>query len=63
MVYKAPDVQLTKIKYDSSVQEIFHEIHDKTFSLNSYLFFVIYFTVLCEPSLHPDALCSILYMR
>ena len=26
MVYKAPDVQLTKTKYDSSVMEIFHEI-------------------------------------
>ena len=26
MVYKAPHVQLTKIKYDSSVMEICHEI-------------------------------------
>ena len=26
MVYKAPDVQLTKFKYNSSLMEIFHEI-------------------------------------
>ena len=56
MVYNAPDVQLTKIKYNNSAKEISHEIHDKTFNTDSYSFFVICVTVLSEPSLNPDAL-------
>ena len=63
MVYKAPDVQLTKIKYDSSATEICHEIHANPFNPDLYLFFVIYVTVLCEPCFNADAVRSTLHVR
>ena len=63
MVYKAPDVQLAKIKCDSSAKEICHEIHAIPFNPDSYLFFVIYVTVLCEPWFNADAVRSTLHVR
>ena len=63
MVYKAPGVQLTKIENKSSSKEICHEIHDKPFDPDSYLFFVIYVIVLREQSFNPDAVSSILHAR
>ena len=63
MVYKAPEVQLTKIKYDSSAKEICHEIHANHFNPDLYLFFVIYVTVLCEPCFNADAVRSTLHVR
>ena len=63
MVYKTPDVQFTKIKYDSSANEICHRIHANPFNPDSYLFFVIYVTVLCEPCFNADAVRSNLHLR
>ena len=63
MVYKAPDVQLTKIENKRSAKEICHEIDDKPFDPDSYLFFVIYVTLLGEQSFNPDAVSSILHTR
>ena len=63
MVYKTRDVQLTKIENKSSAKEICHEIHDKPFDPDSYLFFVIYVTVLREQIFNPDAVSSFLHAR
>ena len=63
MVYKAPDVQLTKSKYDTSVMKICPEILWQPFWSRFVFLFVIYVSVLFEPGCIPDALSSILHIQ
>ena len=58
MVYNAPDVQLTRMKYNNSATEICHEIPWQPFLIQIRILST--FTLLyCNP----DALSSILYIR